>query len=62
MSIVESIKNFLEDSKRIFVVSKKPTLDEYKRMAIIVALGILVIGFLGYIIYLIFGSTGIGIL
>jgi protein translocase SEC61 complex gamma subunit len=62
MSVIESFKGFLEDANRIFIVSKKPTMDEYKRMAIIVAIGIIAIGVLGYLIYLIFGSTGIGIL
>jgi protein transport protein SEC61 subunit gamma-like protein len=60
MNPVEMINNFIEDSKRIFVVSRKPTMDEYKKMALIVALGIIAIGVLAYIIYLIFAITGIG--
>ncbi len=54
------LSNFVDDSKRIFVVSRKPTMDEYKRMALIVALGMAVIGIIGYIIYLFFSLTGIG--
>jgi len=54
------ISKFFDDSKRIIIVSKKPTKEEYKRMALIVALGILIIGIIGYIIYLIFGLTGLG--
>lgn len=51
---------FLEDSKRIFFVSKKPTLEEYKRMALIIALGMVIIGVLAYFIFLVFALTGIG--
>lgn len=60
MSIVEALKKFIEDSKRIFVVSKKPTMEEYKQMAIIIGVGIIFIGILGYLIYLLFALTGLG--
>ena len=60
MNVVELVGNFIADAKRIFLVSKKPTPEEYKRMAIIVALGIIVIGIIGFIIYLFFALTGIG--
>jgi protein transport protein SEC61 subunit gamma-like protein len=59
-SLGSMITGFVEDSKRIFFVSKKPTWEEYKRMALIVALGIIAIGIIGYIIYLIFALTGVG--
>jgi len=60
MNIIELVGNFIADAKRIFLVSRKPTMEEYKRMALIVALGILIIGVLAYIIYLFFALTGIG--
>ena len=60
MNPVEMIGNFIEDSKRIFVVSRKPTMEEYKKMALIVALGIIAIGVLAFIIFLVFALTGIG--
>ena len=60
MNVVELVGNFVADAKRIFLVSKKPTMEEYKRMALIVALGIVVIGIIGYIIYLFFALTSIG--
>jgi len=60
MNPVEMISNFLVDAKRIFTVSKKPTMEEYKRMALVVALGIAIIGTIGYIVYLFFALTGIG--
>ncbi|MFA5125888.1 MAG: protein translocase SEC61 complex subunit gamma [archaeon] len=60
MKVIELVVNFIADAKRIFLVSRKPTMEEYKRMALIVALGILVIGVLAYIIYLFFALTGLG--
>ena len=54
------IFEFIEDSKRIFVVSKKPTWEEYKRMAIIIGLGIIAIGLMGFIIYFFFALSGLG--
>ena len=60
MNPVEMITSFIADAKRIFMVSKKPTMEEYKRMALVVALGIVVIGIIGYIVYLFFALTGIG--
>lgn len=60
MNVVELVGNFVADAKRIFLVSKKPTQEEYKRMTIIVALGIIVIGIIGFCIYLFFALTGIG--
>ena len=60
MDVSEKFSQFIRDSKRIFIVSRKPTMEEYKRMAIIVALGITIIGILGFIISLIFAVTGIG--
>lgn len=60
MSIIEAVKKFIEDSKRIFVVSKKPTMQEYKQMAMIIGLGIIFIGVMGFLIYLLFSLTGLG--
>ncbi len=59
IDIKEVVTRFIADSKRIFVVSRKPTKDEYKRMALIIAIGIIIIGVLGFIIQLIFVLSGI---
>jgi protein transport protein SEC61 subunit gamma and related proteins len=53
------ISKFFADSKRIFTVSRKPSKDEYKRMALIIALGIVIIGVMGFIIQLIFNLLGL---
>lgn len=45
---------FLSSSKRIFTVAKKPDLEELKIIAKITGLGIIVIGFVGFVIMLLF--------
>ena len=54
------ISDFIADAKRIFIVSRKPTWDDFKRMSLIVALGMVLIGIIAYIVYLIFALTAIG--
>ena len=61
LNIKERWGKFSSDSRRIFVVSKKPTMDEYKKMALIIALGMVIIGIRGFIIQLFFVLTGLGI-
>lgn len=61
MNIKESISKFLGDANRIFVVSRKPTWEEFKRMSIIIALGMIVIGILGFIVQFIFAITSLGL-
>jgi len=60
MQLKEMLMKFISDSRRIFVVSKKPTKEEYKRMILIVALGIVIIGVIGYLVLLFFSLTGLG--
>ncbi|MDD3083586.1 MAG: protein translocase SEC61 complex subunit gamma [Candidatus ainarchaeum sp.] len=59
MNIKELFLNFISDSKRIFIVSRKPTKDEYKKMLIIIGIGIIVIGVIGFVIQLIFNLAGL---
>ena len=59
MDIKKIVINFISDSKRIFLVSRKPGKDEYKKMGIIIALGIVMIGVIGFAIQLIFLLTGL---
>jgi len=60
MNVGVMLGQFIDDSKRIFLVSRKPTMDEYKRMALIVAIGMILIGIIAFIVYLFFALTGIG--
>ena len=48
------IAGFIEDAKRIFTISKKPTKEEFLAMLKVVGLGIVIIGIIGYFISLLF--------
>ena len=51
---MQQIHDFLNNVKRIFIISKKPTKEEFMVMAKITGLGIILIGVIGYLITLIF--------
>jgi len=46
-------KSFLKQNRRVLKVTKKPSRDEYKITLKVSGLGILLIGFIGFIVYLI---------
>ena len=54
------IGGFINSAKRIFIVSKKPTWKEFNVMVKVTSIGIVLIGILAYIIYLLFQFTGVG--
>jgi protein transport protein SEC61 subunit gamma-like protein len=51
--IIENFKNFLTSSRRILNISQKPTRKEFLLMAKIIAIGMVLIGVIGYLIKLI---------
>ena len=53
MSLKESLDKFVKDSKRVLKVSRKPDKAEYFDFAKVTALGILVIGVIGFVIVII---------
>jgi len=52
-NIATKIKSFMVESKRVFLITKKPTMQEYKIIIKVSAIGMLIIGFIGFIITLI---------
>ena len=50
MNVQEDFNKFMKDAKRVLKVSRKPDKDEYIDLAKISALGVVVIGGIGYII------------
>ncbi|OVE75075.1 protein translocase SEC61 complex subunit gamma [archaeon D22] len=44
------LKEFIQESKRVLRVTKKPTKEEYKTIVKVSGLGILAIGFIGFLI------------
>ena len=49
---MEKLKNFLSESKRVLLVTKKPSGKEYKMAAKITGLGIILIGLIGMVIHI----------
>lgn len=49
----QKLKIFLENAKHVMHISYKPNMPEFSRTAKVIILGILIIGFLGFIISLI---------
>jgi len=50
MKMFNSLKSFFEKCKRVWAVLKKPTKEEFLTIAKVSAIGILIIGFLGFFI------------
>lgn len=45
--------DFLSNSKRVFLVAKKPTNSEYWELVKVIGLGIVILGVLGFLLLLI---------
>ena len=50
MSLFISLRDFIQKCGRVWVVTKKPSSLEFKTVAKASAIGILVIGFLGFVV------------
>ena len=59
MNVQEDIDKFIKDGKRVLKVSRKPDRQEYFELAKISALGVLVIGVIGFAIVLIGSLIGL---
>jgi protein transport protein SEC61 subunit gamma and related proteins len=51
--LINNFKNFIASSRRILNISQKPTRKEFLFMSKIIALGIVIIGIIGYLVKLI---------
>lgn len=59
MNVQESFNQFIKDSKRVLKVSRKPDLPEYIELAKISAMGVAIIGVIGFIIVILGSLIGI---
>jgi protein transport protein SEC61 subunit gamma-like protein len=59
MNVQESFNNFIKDSKRVLKVARKPDGKEYLELAKISAIGVVVIGGIGFIIVLLGSLIGL---
>ncbi|MEO2117552.1 MAG: protein translocase SEC61 complex subunit gamma [Methanocaldococcus sp.] len=48
---IEQLKEFIEECRRVWLVLKKPTKEEYLAVAKVTGLGISLLGIIGYIIH-----------
>lgn len=53
------IKDFLKNCGRVLRVTKKPSKEEYTTAIKVTGIGILLIGTIGFIIFLIFNLAGV---
>jgi protein transport protein SEC61 subunit gamma-like protein len=53
MKPLSSLKSFFEKCKRVWMVLKKPSKDEFTKIAMVSAMGIVVIGVLGFLVSII---------
>lgn len=51
--LIIKLKNFGIECKRVFLVTKKPTKEEFRAIVKVAGLGILIIGFIGFLVHLI---------
>lgn len=54
MNVAEGLKGFWAQSQRVLAVTHKPRGQEYRQMALTTAIGIAIIGTIGFIINLLF--------
>ncbi|MBN1175469.1 protein translocase SEC61 complex subunit gamma [Candidatus Woesearchaeota archaeon] len=50
---ITKVKSFYKECVRVFRITKKPTKDEFKAIVKVSGLGILLIGFIGFIVHVI---------
>ena len=50
MKLLEKLKTFAKECLRVFRITKKPSKDEFKIIVKVSGIGILVIGFIGFVI------------
>ena len=53
MNVQEDFNKFIKDSKRVLKVSRKPDLPEYLELAKVTSIGVVIIGVIGFAIFLI---------
>lgn len=53
-SILLKIKNFISESKRVFLITKKPSMHEFKIIIKVASIGMIIIGLIGFVITMIY--------
>ena len=50
---ITKLKSFYKECIRVFRITKKPTKDEFKAIVKVFGLGILLIGFIGFLVHVV---------
>lgn len=58
--VIGILKEFVNSSKRVLVIAKKPNWNEFQTMAKVTGIGIIIIALIAYIIYLVFAFLPFG--
>ena len=58
LNVVERIRKLIRESRRVLLVSSKPDPEEFKLSTKITGLGFLVIGIIGFAVFLLFAYLG----
>ena len=53
MAFLDKLKNFINESIRVFKITKKPGSEEFKTIVKVTSIGTLIIGFIGFLIHLV---------
>ena len=59
MDVKERIDKFIKDSKRVLKVSKKPDKQEYFELAKVTSLGVVIVGVIGFVVFLLGALIGL---
>ena len=59
MNVQESFNKFVKDSKRVLKVSKKPYKQEYFELAKVTSLGVVIVGVIGFVVFLLGALIGL---
>jgi len=53
MDVISSLKSFISQCARVWTITKKPTSEEFKLVSKASAIGVLIIGLLGFLVAII---------
>ena len=59
MNVQERFDKFVKDSKRVLKVSKKPDKQEYFELAKVTSLGVVIVGVIGFVVFLLGALIGL---
>ena len=60
VQVKDALVKFINSSRRVFIIAKKPDWNEFQTMAKVTGVGIIVIAVIAYVIYIVFAFTPLG--